>query len=192
MSEPVRRAAKIMLLRHAEKPSQSPPPYGVTDEGERESESLTVRGWQRAGALAALLAPTDGNFPDPALAEPQILYASKPKKRNGSRRSLETITPLAEKLATRVNTNFDKDEAVEMIEEAFLCEGVVLVSWQHDFIPEIANHILGDTTTAPQDWPEDRFDMIWVFDRDPESGRYDFKQVPQNLLMGDWAIPIRK
>jgi broad specificity phosphatase PhoE len=192
MSEPLRRAAKIMLLRHAEKPSQSPPPYGVTDEGERESESLTVRGWQRAGALAALLAPSDGNFPDPALAVPQILYASKPKKRNGSRRSLETITPLAEKLATRVNTNFAKDEGGEMIEEAFLCEGVVLVSWQHDFIPEIANHILGDTTTAPQDWPEDRFDMIWVFDRDPESGRYDFKQVPQNLLMGDWAIPIRK
>ncbi|HEV3471495.1 MAG TPA: hypothetical protein VG148_19365 [Pyrinomonadaceae bacterium] len=192
MSEPLRRAAKIMLLRHAEKPSQSPPPYGVTDEGERESESLTVRGWQRAGALAALLAPSDGNFPDPALAQPQILYASKPKKRNGSRRSLETITPLAEKLATRVNTNFAKDESGEMIEEAFLCEGVVLVSWQHDFIPEIANHILGDETTAPQDWPEDRFDMIWVFDRDPESGRYDFKQVPQNLLMGDWAIPIRK
>ncbi len=181
-----------MLIRHAEKPPHSPPPYGVTDEGERESESLTVRGWQRAGALAVLFAPAGGSFQDPALAEPQFLYASKPKKRNGSRRPLETITPLAEKLAIRINANFPKPDADEMLEEAFLCDGVVLVCWQQEFIPQIANRILGDTTTAPQDWPEDRFDMVWVFDRDDATGRYDFKQVPQNLLLGDWAIPIRK
>ncbi|MDQ3806320.1 MAG: histidine phosphatase family protein [Acidobacteriota bacterium] len=192
MSEPLRRASKIMLIRHAEKPPHSPPPYGVTDEGERESESLTVRGWQRAGALAVLFAPAGGSFQDPALAEPQFLYASKPKKRNGSRRPLETITPLAEKLAIRINANFPKPDADEMLEEAFLCDGVVLVCWQQEFIPQIANRILGDTTTAPQDWPEDRFDMVWVFDRDDATGRYDFKQVPQNLLLGDWAIPIRK
>ncbi|HWS54840.1 MAG TPA: histidine phosphatase family protein [Pyrinomonadaceae bacterium] len=188
----MRRATKIMLIRHAEKPAQSPPPYGVTDEGERESESLTVRGWQRAGALAHLFAPHGGSPPHPALAAPTLIYASKPKRRAGSRRSLETVTPLAEKLAIKVNTNFTRDEAAEMVEEAFLCEAVVLVCWQQEFIPWIANHILGDTTTAPQDWPEDRFDVIWVFDLDPAAGRYAFAQVPQNLLMGDWAIPIRR
>jgi broad specificity phosphatase PhoE len=191
MNEALRQATKIMVIRHAEKPANDPPPYGVTVEGEREKESLTVLGWQRAGALSGFFAPTNDSFQDASLARPQFLYASKPIRRNGSRRPIETITPLAEKLAIRINSNFAKDEYKEMVEEAFLCSGVVLICWQHDFIPKIANHILGNKTTAPQDWPEDRFDMVWVFDRDPATAQYRFKQVPQNLLMGDWATPIK-
>jgi hypothetical protein len=191
MGETIRQPAKIMLIRHGEKPANSHPPSGVTSEGEPEKESLTVRGWQRAGALACLFAPADGRFQDPSLAEPQFLFASEPRKRKGSRRPLETITPLAEKLAIRINSNFHKEEALEMLDEAYLCRGVVLICWQREFIPQIANHILADETTAPQDWPEDRFDMVWVFDRDAASARYSFKQVPQSLLMGDWTTPIK-
>ncbi len=190
MSETLKHAAKIMVIRHAEKPLNSLPPYGITLEGEREKESLTVRGWQRAGGLASLFGSTTGPR-GPSLGEPQFLYASKPIKRNGSRRPIETITPLAEKLAIRVNSNFTKLEAESMLEEAFLCDGVVLICWQGQYIPKIANYILGNKTTAPQDWPEDRFDVIWVFDRDTASAGYSFKQVPQNLLMGDWATPIK-
>ena len=180
-----------MVIRHAEKPLSFPPSYGVTLEGEREKESLSVRGWQRAGALASFFAPPDRSFHDPSLAAPQFLYASKPTRRNGSRRPLETITPLAEKLAIRINSNFPKPEAEEMLEEVFLCAGVVLVCWQQEYISKIANYILGNNTTAPQDWPEDRFDMVWVFDRNPATTRYSFQQVPQRLLMGDWATPIK-
>ncbi|HKQ54219.1 MAG TPA: hypothetical protein VJT74_17715, partial [Pyrinomonadaceae bacterium] len=148
-------------------------------------------GWQRAGALAALFAPANDTFQNPALARPQVIYASTPTKRNGSRRSIETMTPLAEKLAIRINSNYPKLESEQMLEEAFLCTGVVLICWQHELLPKIANLILGDQKTAPQEWPEDRYDMVWVFDRDETSGAYSFKQVPQNLLMGDWVIPIR-
>ena len=191
MSQPLRQATKIMLIRHAEKPINFQPPYGVTCEGERDGESLTVRGWQRAGALASFFAPADGSFPDPSLARPQFLYASTPTKRNGSRRPVQTITPLAERLAVRINTNFSKLESDEMLEEAFLCAGVVLVCWQHESLPKIAGRILGNKTTAPQDWPGDRFDVVWVFDREAGAAHYSFKQVPQNLLMGDWATPIK-
>jgi hypothetical protein len=191
MSDQPRQASKIMVIRHAEKPVGNPPPHGVTFEGEREKESLTVRGWQRAGALVSLFAPANGSFQNPSLTQPQFLYASTPTKRNGSRRPLETITPLAEKLAIRVNTNYPKLEPEDMLEEAYLCAGVVLICWQYEFIPKIANHIVGNKTTAPQDWPDDRFDMVWVFDRDGATGQYGFKQVPQNLLMGDWAAPIK-
>ncbi len=156
MSKPLRRATKIMVIRHAEKPPDNPPPYGITIEGEHEKESLTARGWQRAGALASLFSPTNGSFQDPLLARPQALYSSKPLKRNGSRRPYETIVPLAEKLAIRINTNFTKQEVDKMLDEAFLCRGVVLVCWQREFIPQIANYILGDKTTSPQEWPEDR------------------------------------
>jgi hypothetical protein len=173
MNDQPRQASKIMIIRHAEKPTSSPPPHGVTLKGERETESLIVRGWQRAGALVSLFAPTNKSFQNPSLAEPQFLYASTPTKRNGSRRPLETITPLAEKLAIRINSNFPKLEAIEMVKEAYLCDGV------------------GNNTTPPQEWSEDRFDMVWVFDKDEATGQYGFKQVPQNLLMGDWATPIR-
>jgi broad specificity phosphatase PhoE len=191
MREDRRRATKVMLIRHAEKPLGSSRPYGVTSDGEREKESLTVRGWQRAGALAHLFAPAEGGFPDQPLARPQFLFASKPKRQNGSRRPVETITPLAEKLAIRINSNHTRSETGEMLEDAHACGGVVLISWQHEYLPEIANRILGDETTAPQDWPDDRYDVVWVLDRDPASGRYGFSQVPQLLLMGDWATPIR-
>ena len=45
---------KIMLVRHAEKPGEPPPPHGVDPAGEKDKDSLIVRGWQRAGALACL------------------------------------------------------------------------------------------------------------------------------------------
>lgn len=190
-NKPLRRARKIMLIRHAEKPGNGNLPFGVTLDGKRESESLTVRGWQRAGALADFFGPRRGALRDPALAVPKFLYASKPTKRNGSRRSVETLTPLAEKLAIRINDHFQKAEIEEMLEEIFLCAGVVLICWQHVFLPEIASYILGSSKGVPKEWPEDRFDMVWVFDLDSARGQYRFEQVPQELLMGDWAIPIK-
>ena len=191
MSEALRQATKIMVIRHAEKPPNSPPPCGVTLMGEREKESLTVRGWQRAGALASLFAPPNDCFQDPALSRPQFLYASRFIRRNGSKRPIETIMPLAEKTAIRINSNFSKDDVRNMLEEVFLCAGAVLICWQYEFIPKIASYILGNREASPQSWPEDRFDVVWVFDRDTATDQYTFKQVPQNLLMGDWDIPIK-
>ena len=180
-----------MLIRHAEKPAKDAAPFGVTEEGERSKESLEVRGWQRAGALAKLLAPADGHFQNRSLAKPQFLYASKPLRRKGSKRPIETITPLAEKLAIKINSSFQRGEFKDMLAEVFSRKGAVLICWQREYIPDIASHILGKKNTAPTDWPEDRFDMIWVFDLNRSSAKYKFKQVPQKLLGGDWTKPIK-
>src|SRR5215470_674555 len=99
-----------MLIRHAEKPAKDAVPFGVTEEGERNKESLEVRGWQRAGALANLLAPTSDHFQHAALAKPQFLFASKPLLRKGSRRPLETLTPLAQKLSIRIDSHFPRSD----------------------------------------------------------------------------------
>ena len=180
-----------MLLRHAEKPDRDGAPFGVTSRGERSKESLQVRGWQRAGALISLLVPANGHFKDSSLAKPQFLYASKPLRRKGSKRPLETITPLAEKLGIKINSNFARGDFDEMLESAFTRKGAVLICWQREYIPRIALHILGQTKSVPRDWPEDRFDLIWVFDLNRSSGRYKFKQVPMSLLDGDLRIPIK-
>ena len=191
MAKRKKRATKIMVMRHAEKPAKDGAPYGVTLEGERNKESLQPRGWQRAGALANLFTPTNGRILNAALAKPQFLYASKPLRRKGSRRPMETITPLAEKLAIRINSHYERSDVEGVIEEIFSCRGVVLMCWQREYIPQIGAHILGTERGVPQLWPEDRFDMIWVFDLDQRSDGYKFRQIPQRLLMGDWATPIK-
>jgi hypothetical protein len=57
-------------------------------------------------------------------------------------------------------------------------------------IPSLANMLVGDTTTAPQIWPGDRFDIVWLIDlRDP-AGTARFRQVPELLLSGDQASAI--
>lgn len=55
------------MIRHGEKPPDSPPPHGVDVDGEHDPHSLVPRGWQRAGALATLFAPRDaaGRPPQP-------------------------------------------------------------------------------------------------------------------------------
>jgi hypothetical protein len=190
MSTTIRKATKILLMRHAEKPAKDFAPYGVTQTGERSKESLQVRGWERAGALTTLLAPVNGRFQHASLAKPHFLYASKPLRRAGSRRPMETITPLAQKLAIKINANYPRSDIERMLQEVFLCRGVVLICWQREYIPLIASYILGKKNIAPSRWPEDRFDMIWVFDLHRPSNKYKFKQVPQKLLSGDWVTPI--
>jgi broad specificity phosphatase PhoE len=187
MSGQLRQATKIMVIRHAEKPPTDPPPYGITLEGAREKDSLTARGWQRAGALASFFAPGNGAFQDPSLAKPQFLYSSKPVKHKGSRRPFETIMPLAEKLEIRINSDFLKF----MLKDAFLREGVVLICWQREYIQEITDQILVNKAVEPPEWPEDRFDIVWVFDRNPSSAQYSFKQIPQSLLKGDLATLMK-
>src|SRR4030095_8231101 len=108
MRKKIPKASRIMLIRHAEKPAKDGTPYGVTEKGKRSSESMEVRGWQRAGALTTLFAPTDGHLQTASLATPQFLYASKPLRRRGSRRPMETITPLAQKLRLKINTSFPR------------------------------------------------------------------------------------
>jgi len=43
------RPSKIMIIRHVEKPSKDGTVWGVNEDGTNDNESLTIRGWQRAG-----------------------------------------------------------------------------------------------------------------------------------------------
>ncbi|HET6150877.1 MAG TPA: hypothetical protein VFH68_25295, partial [Polyangia bacterium] len=79
-------APKIMLIRHAEKPLENPPPHGIDTDGDHDDESLTVRGWQRAGALVVLMAPSNGRLQNSALATPRFVFASRLDKHKGSKR----------------------------------------------------------------------------------------------------------
>ena len=171
-----------MLIRHGEKPPKTgPPPCGVHEDGVEHEHSLTVRGWQRAGALVPFFATPR----DPAIARPDALYSPPRRHDDGDHgRPYQTLIPLAERLGLAVNTSFALDAETELAADVRTREGVVLIAWEHRRIPLIANALLGAETTAPQAWPDDRFDLVWILDLQPD-GRYAFTQRPQLLLHGD-------
>jgi hypothetical protein len=190
---------KIMIIRHAEKLPTSDhddrvsagtkvlegPTYGVDVDGNNSNESLIVQGWQRAVALVPFFDPTNGASRAAGVSKPQFLFASDSK----SQRPVETITPLGSKLGLTAAVE-KKGDYKKIADDAKACGGIALICWQHQDIPEMANHILSNKTTVPQKWPGDRFDVVWVFDLDPKTGTYSFSQVPQRLLAGDSPDPI--
>lgn len=178
---------KIMIIRHAEKPNGD---QGVLPDGAPNPEALTVVGWQRAGALVTLFAPPGGHFADPHLTTPQAIYASGVGHHSASLRPQQTVTPLAAKLTLSLSTDHRKGDEAALVQAATTLGGGVLIAWEHEAIPAIAQFILGGGQGVPQHWPDDRFDLVWVFDRPDGSGLWRFTQVPQRLLAGDSADPI--
>lgn len=179
---------KIMLIRHAERPSPDKSIRGVAVNGQKDKESLSVRGWQRAGALNRFFAPLDGHFVQPGLARPAALYACRAAPDDPSLRPQHTLVPIAELLGMKLNHDHFRGDEAALVNDVLAAEGPALIAWKHDGMHVIANAILGDKKTAPQHWPYSRYDFVWVFDRRGE--QWSFSQVPQLLLSGDSAEPI--
>jgi hypothetical protein len=175
-------ASVIMLVRHAEKPTGSGAPHGVDAKGNHDKESLTVLGWQRAGALVELFDPAAGKLRS-GLTKPTALFASNPGS-SGSKRPVETITPLAQRLKTTVSTPVKDSETKQIADILAATPGVPLCACQHQDIPSIAGHLKHVHPKPPTKWPGDRFDIVWVFTRRSD-GSLKFTQVPQLLLAGD-------
>jgi broad specificity phosphatase PhoE len=173
--------AKIMLIRHAEKPNGD---EGLMPDGTQNPEALTVLGWTRANALISLFAPPNGAVPRPPLARPAALFASGSQ----SLRPKQTITPLAAAFNLSITT-FLKGQEAELVVAVKAAGGPALISWQHEAIPEIAALIRGRADGVPPVWPGKRFDLVWVFDLDAD-GTWSFVQAPQFLLPGDPGKPI--
>jgi hypothetical protein len=178
---------RIMMIRHAEKPAGRI--RGIGEDGRPNAEDLTARGWQRAGALVRLFAPRNGRSAARRLAEPDGLFASGIGPNSRSLRPLHTITPRARFLGQRIDQRHRKGQEAALAAAALRRKGIVLIAWEHTLIPTIANAIVGDQTTVPQRWPDDRFDVVWVLKRSGK--RWTFHQVPQLLLALDSDAPIK-
>ncbi len=124
------------------------------------------------------------------IATPTRLFASEVGPHSHSRRPLETLQPLSERLGMPLDDPVLQDEVDQLVKLILACEGNVLVAWEHKRIPFIANRLVGDATTVPQTWPDDRFDVVWIFEPGLSAGGWHLRQVPQLLLAGDRAEPI--
>lgn len=172
---------KIMFIRHAEKPD-NPPPSGVNEDGKDHQHSLTVRGWQRAGALVPFFMEPRR----PGIATPATIFGAGTSDDpavdpdvSKSLRAQETVAPLAAKSGVPFVTNIPVGEEAQAIEAIKACDGVVLVAWEHKRIPRIAAGFLAN----PPTWG-DRYDAVWVLDRQPD-GSYGLSIVNQDVLPGD-------
>ena len=185
-------ADRIIVMRHAQKQTQEPKHIGVREDGTADPESLTVRGWQHAGALAAVFAGPLLEASSALGARPDVIFAAgvgKKKVRVGgkeveigshSRRPVQTVTPLAETLGLALVTTYTKGEEPVLVADALGRPGTVLICCQQENIVDIGNLITGNNTTVPQSWPEEQYDVIYVFDRVGDV--WSFRQVPHGSL----------
>ena len=184
------QADKIMVVRHAEKPYDDgrEKNKGVRMDGTRSAESLAVRGWQRAGAFSLLFgsAKIAGSR---GLSVPQHLYASDPEKSDQrgikSRRSKQTLIPLAMRLDLIICTDWVKGQEDHLCRDVLGKTGAVLIAWPHEFIPEIAALIPGGNIPQTRTWDDECYDLVWVFDLLP-GGTYSFKKFIRRCYPATW------
>jgi hypothetical protein len=128
-------ASKIMVVRHAEKPDDAGTISGVDIDGNQNRDELTVRGWQRAGALVRFFAPVDGHFRDQRIETPGTIFASRVAPHSKSLRSQHTVAPLAEIIGReKLRLDFAEGQEEELVAAAVAADGVVLISWHHGAI----------------------------------------------------------
>ena len=190
-------ALTVLIIRHAEKPDPAKPDLGpgLTPKGVEDKHSLVVRGWQRAGAWAALFGANMDRVDYPT---PNIVYAANPDQsspQDGShgKRAFETIEPLCKRLHIAPNITRGIGEEVTLVAEAQQLAGVVLISWEHKRIVE---NILPELTKGqmlphlPSKWDGDRFDVVLKLDRAQPGAPWSFRQLFPRLLPDDLDTPV--
>ncbi|MDP4005462.1 histidine phosphatase family protein [Methylobacterium sp. NEAU K] len=187
-------ALTVMFVRHAEKPLGRFPGGGTTIDGTTDDKSLVVRGWQRAGAWAALFGSDlrSADYP-----HPNVVYAAKAepvtKKAKFSHRPFETALPLAERLGLTLRTDYGVSQERELADEIRKLTGVVIAFWEHkaivtDLIPALKEGQI--IPGVPTKWDSDRFDVVLRFDRAMPDAPWSFRQLSPRLMSGDSDGPF--
>jgi hypothetical protein len=172
----------LLIVRHAEKPGENWPGPGLTIDGAPNDKSLVVRGWQRAGAWAALFGAGSGGTDYPA---PAAIYAANPAG-STSQRPYETITALALRLGITPNTSYATGQEDGLVKELLGLSGVVLVSWEHKAIVDaILPGIPIGSGRPPARWNGSRYDVVLRLDRPDGGSSFAFDELFPMLLSGD-------
>jgi hypothetical protein len=176
---------KIMIIRHAEKHQHGSQDRGVSEDGRPAHHELTVRGWQRAGALVHLFAPPGGHPDTSTIQTPRSIFASDATRDSPSLRAMHTVGPLAATLGIAVNHAYAEEEEAELAAVVVTAPSPALIVWHHGAIPRLVTAIAGKLPGCPAHWPDDRFDLIWILERAAPRAAWSFSQLTQGLLPGD-------
>ena len=168
---------RIIFIRHAEE-HDTP---GIMLDGEVDAQSLTERGWQRAGALVGFFCPKEASP-----LTPDAIFASSIAPGSESKRPQQTVAPLLSFMQARgliaCTDTHAKPDTDALMSDVMVRSGTVLIAWEHSRITDCIA-ALPSPPRAPGTWPSDRYDFAWVLDR-KDTG-WTFTQVLQCLLAGD-------
>jgi len=162
--------AQVIIIRHGEKPSQG--------------NELNKQGWQRARALVDVFKNNaQFNSYGPAVA----IYAQKPKDSQGSVRSIQTVTPLAQSLGLAVDSFFLRTQQVQLANDILhdhRYDGrMVVICWEHKAIPGIVEAF--GYLDGPSEWDgDDVYDRAWVLNFSGDQV-VSFADLPEQALPGD-------
>jgi hypothetical protein len=173
---------KIMLIRHAEKPDEAGAVLGVDENGRANPAQLSVRGWQRAGALIRFFAPC-GQSCSAGIETPSAIFACKPQNGSSSVRPFSTVWPLAASLQIPVHYETGKGDEADLLNAVTSVSGAALICWPHEPIPSLVRAFAGELPEIPAKWPGKRFDLVWILDRTATG--WHFYQAGQMILPGD-------
>lgn len=144
MTEPA-GPARVLLLRHAEKP-----------RGKRDPH-LSTKGRQRAQRLARAL----------PVRFPFIAFMFAARSRPDSRRPEETLEPLGSLLGLPIDTRFDEDDPQALAAEFSsppYAQAQILVAWRHEGLPSLARAL--GASDVPETWDAAIYDRLWILDYD--------------------------
>jgi hypothetical protein len=119
---------------------------------------------------------------------PATIYAAGANDQGEGARTRETVAPLAAKLGLTVNTSYGKGNEETLVKHVLAQPGPVLISWQHGEIPAIAETFPSVSPTPPSEWPDDRFDVVWVLTKAADG--WHFAQLPELVLPQDQPAVI--
>ena len=184
----------IMIIRHAEKPVAGIRDRSVCIDGFHARHELTVRGWQRAAALVRFFVPPHDRPAGHPIRTPASIFAAAATETSPSLRSQRTVQPLAEALHLAVNCSLAEGEETQLAAALVLAASPVLVAWHHHSIPALVREIAGQSLAregagqslaCPADWPDDRFDVVWILARAAPEQNWSFAQHAQLLVPRD-------
>ena len=148
----------LLIIRHCEKDG----PF--TTDKKDNTEHCSYIGYQRAAYLATLF----GTDPQARWPPPAHLFALTPDRGNGDHlnfREWETIQPLSDQtgIVTEIHNRASLPKTfLELLQSGSLCDQAAIVSWKHEFIPELAQQLgCGPHNGCPESYPEDSYDQVW-------------------------------
>jgi len=116
------------------------------------------------------------------------VLATKPSHEYRSKRERDTAEPTAARLGIEIEDGFTHKDAADAARSILADTRDTMVVWHHGSLPELLSHFpVSNATDIPAQWPEDRFDLVWILTAD-DNGKFTFSSEPQDLLSDDAPI----